>query len=39
MFFWYTFQDGYRICVAKLDKVELMHEVRKHGQVTKKERA
>ena len=32
-FFWYTFEDGYRECVAGYDRVEMQHMVAKHGKV------
>ena len=39
MFYWYTFEDGYSICVRGFSKRELAWEVRKHGKLIEKERA
>ena len=39
MYFWYTFADGYRVCVRGFSKQELAVEVKKHGKVIKKESA
>ena len=39
MFYWFTFEDGYSICVRGFSKRELAWEVRKHGKLIGKERA
>ena len=38
-YFWFTFADGYRVCVRGFSKQELAVEVQKHGKVIKKESA
>lgn len=32
-FYWYTFTDGYRVCVRGFSKQELSIEERKHGRL------
>ena len=39
MFFKYTFADGYEVVCMGFDKVELQHEIARHGKVVKKEQA
>lgn len=39
MFYWFEFEDGYRLCVKGLSKQELRVEEQKHGKVIKKEKA
>lgn len=39
MFYWFEFEDGYRLCVKGLSKQELRIEEQKHGKVVKKEKA
>lgn len=39
MFYWFEFEDGYRLCVKGLSKQELRVEEQKHGKVVKKEKA
>ena len=39
MYYWFTFADGYTVCVKGFSKQELRVEVRKHGRLIKKERA
>lgn len=39
MFYWFEFEDGYRLCVKGLSKQELRIEENKHGKVIKKEKA
>jgi hypothetical protein len=38
-YFWFTFEDGYRVCVLGFSDRELAFEVIKHGRVVKKESA
>ena len=33
MFYWFTFEDGYSVCVKGFSKRELAWEIRKHGKV------
>lgn len=35
-FYWYTFADGYSVCVRGFSKQELKVEESKHGKLTKK---
>jgi hypothetical protein len=37
--FWFTFSDGYSVCVRGMSKSELATEVRKHGKLVSKVRA
>lgn len=39
IFYWFTFEDGYRCCVRGFSKLELSVEERKHGKLVKKEKA
>ena len=39
MYYWFTFTDGYRVCVKGFSKQELRIEERKHGKLVTKERA
>lgn len=39
MFYWFTFADGYSVCVKGFSKQELRIEEYKHGKVVKKEKA
>lgn len=39
MYYWYTFKDGYRVCVKGFSKNELAWEVKKHGKLITKEQA
>lgn len=39
MYYWFTFTDGYRVCVKGFSKQELRVEERKHGKLIAKERA
>ncbi len=32
-FYWFTFADGYRVCVRGFDRVEMQHMVREHGKL------
>jgi hypothetical protein len=34
--YWFTFEDGYRCCVRGFSKIELSHEVAKHGKLISK---
>ena len=36
MFYWYTFEDGYAVCVKGFSKNELIRETRKHGCLVSK---
>ena len=36
MFYWFTFEDGYAVCVKGFSKNELIHETRKHGCLVSK---
>jgi hypothetical protein len=38
MWYQFTFKDGYVSICRGYDKVEMMHEVRKHGKVIEKRR-
>lgn len=38
MWYWYIFEDGYRVCVMEMSRQELAVEVRKHGALVKKVR-
>ena len=31
--YWFCFEDGYRVATYGYDRVEMMHEVRKHGKL------
>lgn len=35
-FYWFTFADGYKTCCRGFDRVELKHEVLKHGKLVSK---
>lgn len=39
MFYWFTFEDGYSTCVKGFSRIELKHEVIKHGKLISKVRA
>lgn len=39
MFYWFTFEDGYAVCVKGFSKQEMAVEVRKHGRLLSKVRA
>ena len=39
MFYWFTFEDGYAVCTRGFNRVELKHEVLKHGKLVSKVRA
>ena len=39
MFYWFTFADGYRVCTRGFNRIEMKHEMLKHGKLIKKERA
>ena len=39
MFYWFTFEDGYSVCAKGFSKLEMAHEVRKHGKMVSKVRA
>lgn len=39
MFYWFFFEDGYRLCTRGMDRVEKTHEIRKHGKIVKVEKA
>ena len=39
MFYWYTFADGYKVCARGFDRIELKHEILKHGKLMSKVRA
>jgi hypothetical protein len=39
MFYWFTFADGYSVCVRGLSKQELRVEERKHGKLKNKQKA
>ena len=39
VYYWFTFEDGYKFCVRGLSKRELSLEERKHGKLIKKEKA
>ena len=36
MFYWFTFEDGYRVCVRGFSKQELRIETIKHGKLINK---
>lgn len=36
MFYWFTFEDGYKVCAKGFDKVEMGWEVYKHGKLVSK---
>lgn len=36
-YFWFTFEDGYRVCVRGFSKQELSVEESIHGKLVKKE--
>ena len=36
MFYWYVFEDGFCACVKGYSKIELRHEIKKHGKVVNK---
>ena len=36
MWYWYYFEDGYKVCVRGFSRQELKVEVRKHGKLIKK---
>lgn len=38
-FYWFTFADGFRKCCAGYSKVEMQHEVLRHGKLINKVRA
>jgi HSP20 family molecular chaperone IbpA len=38
-YYWYTFADGYSVCVTGFSKNELKIEIAKHGVVVSIERA
>ena len=38
-FYWYVFEDGYRVCVRGFSRTELEHEEQKHGKVVRMEEA
>lgn len=38
-FYWFIFEDGYRVCAMGFDEIELAHEELKHGKLIKKVRA
>ena len=38
-YYWYTFQDGYRVCVRGFSPQEFQAEIDKHGMMVKKEMA
>lgn len=39
MFYWFTFEDGYAVCVKGFSKQEMKVEIRKHGRLLSKVRA
>ena len=39
MYYWFTFEDGYSVCVRGFSKQEMRVEIRKHGKLVSKERA
>jgi len=39
MFYWFTFEDGYRECVRGYDRIEKQHMIHRHGKIVKKEKA
>lgn len=39
MFYWFTFADGYSVCTQGFDRIELKHEIIKHGKIISKVRA
>lgn len=39
MFYWFTFADGYSVCVRGFSKQELCVEERKHGKLNNKKKA
>lgn len=39
MFYWFTFSDGYSVCVRGFSKQELRVEERKHGKLMQKTKA
>jgi hypothetical protein len=36
MYYWFTFEDGYSVCVKGFSKQEMSVEVAKHGKLVKK---
>ena len=39
MFYWWTFEDGYRTCAKGFDEIEMMHLELKHGKLVEKREA
>lgn len=39
IFYWFTFEDGYRTCCRGFDEIEMAHEVLKHGKLIEQRRA
>ena len=39
VYYWYTFEDGYRCCVRGFSSQEFQNEIDKHGMMIKKEMA
>jgi len=39
MFYWFTFEDGYSVCVKGFSKNELKWEILKHGKLVSKVKA
>ena len=39
MFYWYVFEDGYCAYVKGYSKIELKHEIKKHGKLLNKHKA
>ncbi len=39
IFYWFIFEDGYRVCARGFDELEMYHLVLKHGALIEKVRA
>ncbi len=39
MFYWFYFEDGYKVCTKGFDRIEKKHEIMKHGKIIKVEMA
>jgi hypothetical protein len=39
MYYWYVFEDGYAMCVKGCSRLELKHEIKKHGKLLNKHKA
>ena len=39
MFYWFIFEDGYRVCARGFDELEMYHLALKHGALIEKVKA